>query len=425
MHPPEQSVWQHEPHVVAVQRRTLALLSAAQVLGGIGFGAGLSVGILLATQVTRSEGWAGVARTSTTVCAALVAIPLAVLAARHGRRISLGLAWALATSGSLALVGAAEIADSQRALASVLLIFGLGISGAGSAASLQSRYAATDLAAPEHRSRQLSLVVWATTVGTVLGPNLGAPGEALAAALGLAPMAGPFVIATAMQALATIAMLLLRPDPLLLAGEHTHVDPHTTSSGTGQMMARAWRIGGARIALVGMCAAHTVMVGVMTMTPVHMDHHGASITIVGLTISIHVLGMFAFSPLVGIAADRYGRFPVIVSGGGALLVATLVAGTAGDSMWQVTVGLFLLGVGWSLVLVPASALLTESVPAADRTRVQGGSDAAMNVSAAIGAAGSGPLLGFIGFAGLNALSAAVVLAAVPLVFGAHRRLARG
>jgi MFS family permease len=422
--PEEPAVWQHRPAVVAAQRRTLILLSAAQVLGGIGFGAGLSVGILLATQVTRSEGWAGVARTSTTVVAALVAVPLAVLAARFGRRISLGLAWALATTGSVALVSAAQLADSNRGLASVLLIFGLGISGTGSAASLQSRYAATDLAAPEHRSRHLSLIVWATTVGTVLGPNLGAPGEALAGSIGLAPMAGPFVIATAMQALATVVILLLRPDPLLLAGTFTHVDPRTPKSGTRAAMGRAWRIGGARFALVAMCAAHTVMVGVMTMTPVHMDHHGASITVVGLTISIHVLGMFAFSPLVGIAADRLGRYPVIVAGGGTLLVATLIAGTAGSSMWQVTAGLFLLGVGWSLVLVPASTLLTESVTAADRTRVQGGSDAAMNVSAAIGAAGSGPLLGLIGFGGLNALSAAIVLAAVPLLLTARRLPAR-
>lgn len=423
-YPSEPTGWQHEPRVVAAQRRTLTLLSAAQVLGGIGFGAGLSVGILLATQVTRSEGWAGVARTSTTVVAALVAVPLAVLAARFGRRISLGLAWSLATTGSAALILAAQIADTQRPLATVLLIYGLGISGAGAAASLQSRYAATDLAAPEHRSRQLSLVVWATTVGTVLGPNLGTPGEALADALGLAPMAGPFVIATSMQAMATVAILLLRPDPLLLAGEFTHVDPRTPRSATGPAMVRAWRIGGARIALVAMCAAHTVMVGVMTMTPVHMDHHGASITVVGLTISVHVLGMFAFSPLVGWAADRWGRYPVIVAGGGVLLLATLIAGTAGSSMAMVTAGLFLLGVGWSLVLVPASTLLTESVPAADRTRVQGGSDAAMNVSAAIGAAGSGPLLGLIGFGGLNALSAAIVVAAVPLVLRARRLPAR-
>ena len=425
LHSTGSTVWQHEPAIVAAQRRTLALLSAAQVLGGIGFGAGLSVGILLATQVTRSEGWAGVARTSSTLVAALVAVPLAVLAVRFGRRISLGLAWALATTGSVTLVAAAQLADSNRALASVLLIYGLGISGTGSAASLQSRYAATDLAPPERRSRHLSLIVWATTIGTVLGPNLGAPGEALAGSMGLAPMAGPFVIATAMQALATVVILLLRPDPLLLAATHTHVDPHTPQSGTRAAMARAWRIGGARTALVAMCAAHTVMVGVMTMTPVHMDHHGASITVVGLTISIHVLGMFAFSPLVGIAADRLGRYPVIVAGGGTLLLATLIAGTAGSSMGQVTAGLFLLGVGWSLVLVPASTLLTESVPAVDRTRVQGGSDAAMNVSAAIGAAGSGPLLGLIGFGGLNALSAAIVLAAVPLVIGARRLRVHG
>nr|WP_275889284.1 MFS transporter [Nakamurella flavida] len=396
----------------------------AQVAGGIGFGAGLSVGILLATDVTRSEGWAGVARTSTTVVAAAVALPLARAAVRSGRRISLTTGWAVAALGSALLVAVAGMTPS--APATLLLVVGLGLTGAGSAASLQSRYAAVDLAPDDRRSRQLSLVVWSTTVGTVLGPNLGVPGEALSRALGLAPIAGAFVIATVMQLVAALITSALRPDPLVLAGRY--VAPRAPGAGERPSavaaLRRAWGQRPSRLALIALCAAHTVMVAVMTMTPVHMDHHGASLALVGLTISLHVVGMFAFSPWVGAAADRFGRIPVLATGAGVLLLALLVAGTSGDSMARVTVGLVLIGVGWSCALVAGSALLTESVPEADRLAVQGGSDAAMNVAAAIGAAASGPLLGLIGFAGLSGFGAVLLgLALLLTLTGPDRRVA--
>jgi MFS family permease len=419
------TAWQEATDVVAAQTRTLRVLSAAQIVGGIGFGAGLSVGILLAEDVTSSEGWAGVARTSTTVGAALLAVPLALAAIRWGRRWALGGGWTLAAVGSVLLVGAAMA--GRGPVATIALVAGMTASGAGSAATLQTRYAAADLAPPRHRSRQLSLVVWATTIGTVLGPNLGEPGEAVGRWLGIAPMAGPFVIAAAMQLLAVATISFLRPDPLLLAvdrngvGRRNAAAPRRRHGSLRHSITLAWQIPGARLALVSICAAHSVMVGVMTMTPVHMDHEGATITVVGLTISLHILGMYGLSPLVGAAADRFGRPPVIAVGMVVLLLATAVAGTAGASAVQVAVGLFLLGVGWSFCLVAASALLTESVPAASRTEVQGAADAAMNISAAIGAAASGPLLGIIGFGGLNALSAAIVLVAAPWVVAGLRR----
>ena len=418
------TAWQEAADVVAAQHRTLRVLSAAQIVGGIGFGAGLSVGILLAEDVTSSEGWAGVARTSTTVGAALLAVPLALTAIRWGRRWALGGGWGLAAAGSALLIVAAMVGHGPGA--TIALVVGMTACGAGSATALQTRYAAADLAPPLHRSRQLSLVVWATTVGAVLGPNLGAPGEAVGRWLGIAPMAGPFVIAAVVQLLAVVTIWFLRPDPLLLAvdrngvGRRDAATPRRRGS-LHRSIRLAWQIPAARLALVSICAAHSVMVGVMTMTPVHMDHEGATITVVGLTISLHILGMYGLSPLVGAAADRFGRPPVIAVGMVVLIVATAVAGTAGASAVQVAVGLFLLGVGWSFCLVAASALLTESVPAASRTEVQGAADAAMNISAAIGAAASGPLLGIIGFGGLNALSAAIVLVAAPWVIAGLRR----
>ncbi|MGI8415665.1 MAG: MFS transporter [Nakamurella sp.] len=239
--------WYGAPEVAVARRRTLGLLSAAQILGGIGSGAGLSVGILLAEKVTSSEGWARVALSGTTIGAALFAIPLAAIAAGSGRRLSLGGGWLVAAVGSLLLVVAAERIGST--LATVLLIFGMVLAGCGSAVTLQSRYAATDLAAPNRRSRDLSLVVWSTTVGSVLGPNLGAPGQALSDWLSMQPFAGPFIIATVMQLVAAGLFLFLRPDPLLLASrlqglERPIVLPSSALPGRRltEALRMAWRV---------------------------------------------------------------------------------------------------------------------------------------------------------------------------------------
>lgn len=424
--------WTALPQVTGARRRTLRVLSAAQILGGIGSGAGLSVGILLAEEVTSSEGWAGLARSGTTIGAALFAIPLALLAVRFGRRISLGGAWTTAALGSVLMVLAAQLGTG--ATATCCLVAGMVLAGCGTAATLQSRYAATDLAAPSRRSRDLSLVVWATTVGSVLGPNLGGPGQLLSRSLNMAPFAGPFVIAVVMQLIAAGLFLRLRPDPLLLAAELDRRDPAAVAAPATvvapggrrltESLSIAWSIPSARLALIAICCAHTVMVGVMTMTPVHMQHHGATVTLVGLTISLHVLGMFGLSPVVGMLSDRFGRVPILAAGSVTLLVATAVAGTAGGSTVRVTIGLLTLGVGWSLSMVAASTLLTESVPVASRTRVQGAADAAMNACAAVGAGLSGPLLGLIGFGGLNVLAAVIVVVGGSFVItGVRRRVA--
>lgn len=436
------TMWQQLPDVRAAQRRTLWMLSIAQILGGIGTGAGFSVGILVAEQVTSSAGWAGVARTGTTVGAALISVPLAVVAIRRGRRVSLGGGWLVSAAGSVLMVVAAQLAGAgsgpsaghqmdgmgsagsgpahESLLATVALVIGMAAAGAGSAVGLQMRYAATDLAAPAHAGRHLSLVVWATTVGSVLGPNLGLPGEGLSHALGMAPLAGPFLIAAVVQFLAAGAVLAMRPDPLLLAQRHTGLDARRKRPPLWRSLKLAWGIGPARFALVAMSAAHTVMVGVMTMTPVHLDHHGATVTIVGITISLHILGMYALSPVVGALADRFGPAPIATVGAVVLLAATAVAGFGSDSVVWVTVGLTMIGLGWCLCTVSAATQLTKAV-SVDRTTVQGAADALMNFSAAIGAGLSGPLLGIIGFGGLNIIAAAVVVIAVPIAISGLRR----
>ncbi|GAB7192986.1 hypothetical protein NUM3379_36950 [Kineococcus sp. NUM-3379] len=392
------------------QRRTLRLLVAASVAGALGMGAAPSVGVLLAEDVAGSETWAGVARTASTAGAALLALPLAALAARSGRRVSLGTGWAVAALGAGVLVLSA-VASSVP-----LLVLGMLALGAGSAAQLQSRFAAADRALPHLRTRALSLVVWSGTFGSVLGPNLGTPGRSVEAALGLPHLAGAFVLAAGGMAAAAALSALLPPAP---SSPAPAAGPGH-GGGTGAALRVVWALPAARGGLVALVLAHAAMVGLMTMTPVHLDHHGATVAVVGLVISVHVLGMFAFAPLVGALADRRGQLPVVLAGLGTVLVSGAVAALAGTTTAGVTLALLLLGVGWSLVTVPGAALVSASVPADVRTRVQGLTDALMNAVAALAALGSGPFLALAGFPGLGVAVALATVPALLLVLRARR-----
>ncbi|WP_034225550.1 MFS transporter [Actinotalea ferrariae] len=441
--------WLSLPDVVAARRRTLRVLVAAQVVGALGYGAGPSVGVLLAQEVTRSEAMAGIARASTTIGAAVIALPLGMLAARAGRRRALTLAWAVAAAGSAVLV------LSAAAGSTALLVLGMVALGAGTAAGLQARFAATDLAEPAHRGRSLSLVVWVGTIGAVLGPNLGVPGEALEARTGLPALSGAFAIAAVLLALTAVVVgLFLRPEPLDVVRRHTvptaapgtapaaaadaalppepdatltsrPTAPDATSRPTAPPPLRlraalreVRRSPAASFALLALVLSHLAMVSVMTMTPVHLSHQGHGITVVGLTISLHVLGMFAFAPVMGALADRVGAVPTVLLGQ-VVLLASAVVGVAGEERTDaVVLALFLLGVGWSMVTVPAATLLSGAVETASRPLVQGASDSAMNAAAAVGAIASGPLLAVVGFAGLSAASA---LCVVPVVVAVVRR----
>lgn len=402
------AVWQQGPDIVAAQRRSLRLLIAGQVLGSFGMGAAPSVGVLLAEQVTHSETMAGLARTSMTLGAALAGIPLALLATRGGRRVALSIGWFVAAVGAAVLIGAAITGSA------LMMIGGMLLFGTGTAVGLQSRFAATDLVMPALRGRTLSFVVWSGTLGTVLGPNLGEPGEWVSRQLGLPPLAGAFVISIVVLIMAgLLILLLLRPDPLLTAARYEmRAEGDSGRRSIREVFTTLWSISSARFALLVVIGAHLSMVSLMTMTPVQLSHHGSTLTIVGITISIHVLGMYALSPLVGHASDRIGPVRVIIIGQLIFLASTVTAIlSAGAAGWTM-LSLFLLGLGWSCGTVPGSILLTESVPAAIRPSAQGMVDSAMNGFAALAALISGPIFAGVGFGGLSLIA---VLVAVPLL----------
>ena len=194
------------------QRKVRAVLILGQIMAGLGMGATLSMGAILAGRIGGSDALSGMAATMATLGAALAAVPLASLASRAGRALSLASGASVAALGGLVVIGAIVVSSF------ILLLVGLMMVGVGTAVNLQSRFAATDIAAPATRGRDLSLVVWATTVGAVSGLNLLTPGEILGGWLGLPELAGPFVFTVGAQLSAAIVYFVgLRPDPLTLA----------------------------------------------------------------------------------------------------------------------------------------------------------------------------------------------------------------
>ncbi len=392
--------------VAAVQRRTVGVLAAGQVLGGIAFGATVSLGALLAADLSGQDALSGLATASVTLGAALCAIPLARLAGARGRRIAL-------TLGNLfALVGIAVVILSAALRMFPLLLVGVILIGAGNAGNLQSRFAATDLAVSARRGRDLGTVVWATTVGGVLGPLMLTPGETLGQAIGMPPLTGSYLFSIVAQFAALVLYLVaLRPDPLLAAQQLAR-----RGEARAEHIVEADRPAAARYAVFAVAGSHAVMASVMAMTPVHLKHlapHDVT-TVVGVTIALHVFGMYGLSPLMGLLADRWGRIPTVLLGQAVLAASLVLAALAPDSQEAVLVALFLLGLGWSAATVAGSALLTESTLTALRPKRQGVSDTLMTLSAAVGAVLAGFILGWIGYGGLALVALAIVVAVVVL-----------
>lgn len=412
----------------ALQRRTVRTLVASQAVGALGITIGIATASLLARDLSGSEELAGLAQTTQVLGAAVGSWLLARLMGLRGRRVGLVTGYLVGASGA-ALAVVAGVVGSMP-----LLLVGACLLGATSSANYAARYAATDLATPGNRGRSLSIVVWATTIGAVVGPNLTGPSASVARTLDIPKLTGPFALgALGMLLAAIVVWVWLRPDPLLVARETTSpttpvVEPSGTSVSTGpttvaplrkptvrEVIAEQPAVGAA---IAGLAAAHAVMISVMVMTPLHMEHGHAELRVIGFVISLHVLGMFAFAPLVGMAADRFGRVAVLATGGGVLLVSLLLCARAPEgSSPEIFVGLFLLGLGWSLATVSASTMVAELAPRGAVTEVQGTADMVMGLAAAAGSAASGLIVGELGFpvlAGFSSIFAVAVLAAATL-----------
>ena len=405
------------------RRRRTAVLGSSQLFTSVGVAAGLAVGGLLAESITGRTSLSGLPTTAMVLGAAVLAVPLARLAARAGRRIALTIGLLIATTGAATIIVAAALSSFAVLLVGALLV------GGGTAVGLQARYAATDSVEPHHRGRNLSIVVWASTAGAVLGPNLIEVGATVAARLGLPDLAGPWVL-TVVALL--VAVVILR---IGLRGKGPIGEPRVPASIRVTLAAVVSRREGL-IGLVALATGHAVMVGIMAMSAVHLHGHGSSLTFIGLVISIHVAGMYAMSPVFGLATDRWGAPRVISLGAGLLAVgalATMMAGFADDRMahgvaqqWT-TWGLLVIGLGWSACIIAGSTLLSAGAHLGDarvsNTDVQGTSDLVMGLAGATAGAGSGLVLAMVGYSGLSIVGICLLIPLGYLLVVSRRRSA--
>ncbi|MGU3584667.1 MFS transporter [Rhodococcus sp. C26F] len=407
------------PHAV-----TQAKLITAQLFSGAGIASGYAVGGLLAEQITGRTAMAGFAQMSVILGAGLIAYPLAALAARTGRRRALTLGFGIGTLGASVVL----VAVATELLP--LFMLGMMLCGSATAAGLQARYAAVDVAGPTATGRAMSLVVWATTIGSVLGPNFTGPGAHLGEALGMHPLAGPYLISMAAFALAALVASTLASAPHASttqsnrtardndgADDRAAVSDTTIDTPAPLGLMAALRFVAARpvplFGVVTIVTGQMMMTNVMVMTPVHMHHQQFDLGAIGLVVSIHIAGMYALSPIFGWMSDRWGPGTVIAAGV-VVFVATIALGVVDalapvSSMPLLTTALLLLGVGWSMFLIGGSALLTASVPPHAKVTLQGASDSAMNLGGALMAAMAGTVLAMGGFLWINLMATAVLL----------------
>jgi MFS family permease len=401
------------------RRRSRSALFTGVALGSTGHIAAVTVATIVAKDLLGSQTLAGAPGATVVLGAALGAVLLSALMARRGRRIG------LVTGYSVGVLGALVATSAVITRSFPLLLFGTVLIGFGNASNQLSRYTAADMVPPERRASAIGLVVWAATIGSVVGPWLVPVASDMAKSVGLPPLAGPYLVPVVFVGLAAVlSFVMLRPDPYTLADESSRADPAAEPAVLGPVrdILRRPAVAAAIVALV---VSQFVMVLIMTMTPLHMVEHGHDLGAVGLVLSAHTLGMFAFSPLSGWLSDRFGRVPTIFLGTAVLGLASLLAAFAPpDGGFVLLLALFLLGLGWSFGFVAGSAMLSENLEIHERTRVQGVADALIWSSAAAAALGSGLIMAAVGYTALGILAAAAVIIPIIVLRSHHAATAR-
>ncbi len=381
----------------AYRRRVIITLMCVQVMAGLGHGVTFTMGSLLATKL-QGPAWGGTALALTMGGAALWAIPLAKVVALRGRRAS------LTTGLVMGMLGAASALTGAQLSFFPLVLLGFLFLGAEVAVNLQARFAAVDVAVGKHRGRDLSLVMWCTTVGAVIGPNLFGLTEKLGSSLGLAEYAGAYLVCMCAQATGILALQSsLRPE----------LRPQAISK-IKQVVPRMGNYPLVIVAIATVAASHFAMVGVMSMTGVHLKTHGVGLGFIGIVISSHVGAMYALAPLFGSLSDRLGPWYSIAVGTGLNILSCAIVAAGSGSHTIVLVGLLLLGIGWSATLVGTTALLVTSSPSQGRTVFQGRSDLVMNICGAAGGILAGPIVSATSLSFFAGLMIVVIAAQIGL-----------
>lgn len=395
----------------SLYKRTLFVVSISQIFGGAGLAAGVTVGALIAQQMLGTDAFAGLPSALFTLGSAGSALIVGRLSQRYGRRTGLSAGFMIGGLGAIGVIMAAIINSI------FLLFISLLIYGAGTATNLQARYAGTDLANHKQRATAVSITMVFTTFGAVAGPSLVNVMGDFALSIGVPSLAGPFILAAAAYMLAGVVLfIMLRPDPLVIART---IEAANEEPGDKGHLAAAEHTENKKGIIVGatvMVLTQIVMVAIMTMTPVHMRHHGHDLGAVGLVIGFHIGAMYLPSLVTGVLVDRLGRTAMAISSGTTLLLAGVIAAFApGDSMVLLVIALSLLGLGWNFGLISGTALIVDSTDSATRAKTQGTVDVLIALSGAAGGALSGMIVAGSSYLALSFTGGMLSLLLIPVV----------
>ncbi|WP_333879785.1 MFS transporter [Lysinibacillus capsici] len=397
-------------------RRVLIVVSLSQIFGGAGLAAGITVGALLAQQMLGTDAYAGVPSALFTLGSAGAAFIVGKLSQRYGRRIGLSTGFIVGGLGAIGVV----LATLMNSI--VLLFASLLIYGAGTATNLQARYAGTDLANNKQRATAISTTMLMTTFGAVLGPNLVEWMGKVALSIGIPALAGPFLLSALAFIMAGLVLFtMLRPDPLEIAKAiEAHKQKMNKENQTPSMPISSNKRDLAVGATV-MVLTQIVMVAIMTMTPVHMKHHGHGLAEVGIVIGFHVGAMYLPSLVTGILVDKIGRTAMSIASGITLLLAGVVAAFApSDSMVLLIVALSLLGLGWNFGLISGTAQIVDATEPSTRAKTQGKMDVFVALAGASGGALSGMVVANSSYAVLSLAGGLLSLVLIPVVIWSRR-----
>ena len=399
-------------------KRTLIVVIISQIFGGAGLAAGITVGALIAQDMLGTDSVSGIPTALFTLGSAGAALLVGRLSQRFGRRTG------LATGFLVGGIGAIGVVISALTNSILLLFISLLIYGAGSATNLQARYAGTDLANSTQRAKAISMAMVSTTFGAVAGPNLVDVMGDFAVSIGIPSLAGPFILAATAYLLAGCVLLIfLRPDPFIVAKALTD-DQRKTSNlpleGNSNTLSinRRGIFAGASV----MVLTQFVMTAIMTMTPIHMGHHGHDLNEIGLVIGVHIGAMFFPSLVTGFLVDKIGRSAMAIASAGTLLASGVLAAMGpADSMVVLITALALLGLGWNFGLISGTAILVDATPPSTRAKTQGSVDVWIALSGALGGGLSGIVVAHSSYAILSISGAVLSLLLIPIVIYATRK----
>lgn len=393
-------------------KRTLFIVVMSQIFGGAGLAAGVTVGALLAQDMLGTDSYAGIPAALLTLGSAGAALIVGRLSQHFGRRTGLAAGFLAGGIGAIGVI----LAAMDRNI--FLLFVSLLVYGAGTATNLQARYAGTDLAKPNQRATAVSIAMVSTTFGAVAGPNLVDVMGQFATSIGVPALAGPFILGAAAFTLAGLVLLLfLRPDPFVVAkaiADHQKMTQSASpDANTGsQIVNNRGIIVGAAV----MILTQIVMVAIMTMTPIHMKHHGHGLSEIGLVIGVHIGAMYLPSLLTGVLVDKIGRTAMSYTSGVILLTAGVLAAIApADSMLLLVIALALLGLGWNFGLISGTALIVDATHPATRAKTQGTIDVLIALAGASGGALSGMVVAQASYATLSLAGGFLALLLIPVV----------